>query len=88
MQSKTQIWPRAAPTISNLLLCMLGKLRQVITLRTRVPRIRSGLTPIFQDSTNISKWFKFNDHSVTLASKSQVLNEEAFLLFYVIQSLA
>ncbi|RFU24222.1 hypothetical protein B7463_g12119, partial [Scytalidium lignicola] len=35
-----------------------------------------------------SQWFKFNDHNVTLASKSQVLNEQAFLLFYVIQSLA
>jgi ubiquitin carboxyl-terminal hydrolase 22/27/51 len=36
----------------------------------------------------ILQWFKFNDHKVTVASKSQVLNEEAFLLFYVIQSLA
>lgn len=35
-----------------------------------------------------NQWFKFNDHNVTLASKSQVLNEQAFLLFYVIQSLA
>lgn len=34
------------------------------------------------------QWFKFNDHKVTVASKSQVLGEEAFLLFYVIQSLA
>lgn len=35
-----------------------------------------------------NQWLKFNDHTVTLASKSQVLNEQAFLLFYVIQSLA
>jgi len=35
-----------------------------------------------------NQWFKFNDHNVTLASKSQVLNEQAFLLFYVVQSLA
>jgi len=35
-----------------------------------------------------NQWLKFNDHNVTLASKSQVLNEQAFLLFYVIQSLA
>lgn len=35
-----------------------------------------------------NQWFKFNDHNVTLASKSQVLDEKAFLLFYVIQSLA
>lgn len=34
------------------------------------------------------QWFKFNDHNVTLATKSQVLNEQAFILFYVIQSLA
>jgi len=35
-----------------------------------------------------NQWFKFNDHNVTLASKSDVLGAEAFLLFYVIQSLA
>ncbi|PVH76016.1 ubiquitin carboxyl-terminal hydrolase-like protein [Cadophora sp. DSE1049] len=35
-----------------------------------------------------NQWFKFNDHNVTLASKSDVLNSEAFILFYVIQSLA
>ncbi|RDL30436.1 Ubiquitinyl hydrolase 1 [Venustampulla echinocandica] len=35
-----------------------------------------------------NQWFKFNDHNVTLASKSQVLNEQAFLLFYVVRSLA
>lgn len=35
-----------------------------------------------------NQWFRFNDHKVTLSSKSQVLNEQAFLLFYVIQSLA
>lgn len=34
------------------------------------------------------QWFRFNDHNVTLATKSQVLAEQAFLLFYVIQSLA
>ena len=36
----------------------------------------------------IKQWLKFNNHNVTLASKSQVLNDQAFLLFYVIQSLA
>ncbi|EKD14206.1 uncharacterized protein L3040_003654 [Drepanopeziza brunnea f. sp. 'multigermtubi'] len=35
-----------------------------------------------------NQWFKFNDHNVTMASKSDVLNAEAFILFYVIQSLA
>ncbi|EPE26946.1 Cysteine proteinase [Glarea lozoyensis ATCC 20868] len=35
-----------------------------------------------------NQWFKFNDHNVTLATKSQVLNEQAFLLFYVVRSLA
>lgn len=35
-----------------------------------------------------NQWFKFNDHKVTLASKSEVLNAEAYMLFYVIQSLA
>ncbi|KAG9229858.1 hypothetical protein BJ875DRAFT_176361 [Amylocarpus encephaloides] len=34
------------------------------------------------------QWFKFNDHNVTLATKSQVLSEQAFLLFYVVRSLA
>lgn len=37
---------------------------------------------------NSFQWFKFNDHNVTLATKSDVLGAEAFLLFYVIQSLA
>ncbi|KAG0647155.1 Ubiquitin-specific-processing protease 8 [Hyphodiscus hymeniophilus] len=35
-----------------------------------------------------NQWFRFNDHNVTLASKSDVLQTEAFLLFYVIRSLA
>jgi ubiquitin carboxyl-terminal hydrolase 22/27/51 len=39
-------------------------------------------------SLTVFQWFKFNDHKVTTATKSQVLAEEAFLLFYVIQSLA
>ncbi|RKF73022.1 putative ubiquitin carboxyl-terminal hydrolase 8 [Golovinomyces cichoracearum] len=34
------------------------------------------------------QWFKFNDHKVTLATKSEVLSAEAYILFYVIQSLA
>ncbi|KAH8590918.1 hypothetical protein B0O99DRAFT_520500 [Bisporella sp. PMI_857] len=35
-----------------------------------------------------NQWFRFNDHNINLATKSQVLNEQAFLLFYVIQSLS
>jgi len=35
-----------------------------------------------------NQWFVFNDHKVNLASKSDVLKSEAYLLFYVIQSLA
>jgi ubiquitin carboxyl-terminal hydrolase 22/27/51 len=35
----------------------------------------------------IKKWFLFDDHKVTLASESQVLAAEAFLLFYIVRSL-
>jgi len=35
-----------------------------------------------------NQWFMFDDHKVTLASESQVLGAEAFLLFYIIRSLA
>ncbi|SZF03945.1 unnamed protein product [Blumeria hordei] len=35
-----------------------------------------------------NQWFKFNDHKVTLAMKSEVLSAEAYMLFYVIHSLA
>ncbi|KAI9743293.1 MAG: hypothetical protein M1818_003139 [Claussenomyces sp. TS43310] len=33
-------------------------------------------------------WFMFNDHKVSLASESQVLGAEAFILFYIVRSLA
>jgi ubiquitin carboxyl-terminal hydrolase 22/27/51 len=35
-----------------------------------------------------SQWFKFNDHKVELASLSDVLGAQAYLLFYIIRSLA
>lgn len=38
--------------------------------------------------TNSEQWFKFDDHKVTMASESHVLGAEAFLLFYIIRSLA
>ncbi|PHH69609.1 hypothetical protein CDD80_6613 [Ophiocordyceps camponoti-rufipedis] len=34
------------------------------------------------------QWFKFNDHKVELASVSDVLGAQAYLLFYIIRSLA
>lgn len=34
------------------------------------------------------QWFKFNDHKVELASVSEVLGAQAYLLFYIIRSLA
>lgn len=34
------------------------------------------------------QWFKFNDHKVELASVSEVLGSQAYLLFYIIRSLA
>jgi len=34
------------------------------------------------------QWFMFDDHKVTLVPESQVLGAEAFLLFYIIRSLA
>ncbi|RGP71833.1 ubiquitin carboxyl-terminal hydrolase 22 27 51 [Fusarium longipes] len=34
------------------------------------------------------QWFKFNDHKVELASLSDVLGAQAYLLFYIIRSLA
>jgi len=62
---------------------------QAIMSRTRESEIRYA-PYLFcrRRHANEIQWFKFNDHNVTLASKSQVLNEQAFLLFYVIQSLA
>ena len=38
--------------------------------------------------TNTRQWFAFNDHRVELANKSDVLNARAYLLFYIIRSLA
>lgn len=35
-----------------------------------------------------SQWFKFNDHKVEMASISEVLGAQAYLLFYIIRSLA
>jgi ubiquitin carboxyl-terminal hydrolase 22/27/51 len=34
------------------------------------------------------QWFVFNDHKVELATKSDVLGANAYLLFYIIRSLA
>jgi ubiquitin carboxyl-terminal hydrolase 22/27/51 len=34
------------------------------------------------------QWFAFNDHKVELATKSDVLGARAYLLFYIIRSLA
>ncbi|KAL7619963.1 hypothetical protein AAE478_010510 [Parahypoxylon ruwenzoriense] len=34
------------------------------------------------------QWFSFNDHRVELAKKSDVLGSQAYLLFYIIRSLA
>ncbi|KAI8720278.1 Ubiquitinyl hydrolase 1 [Fusarium sp. LHS14.1] len=34
------------------------------------------------------QWFKFNDHKVEMASLSDVLGAQAYLLFYIIRSLA
>ena len=34
------------------------------------------------------KWFKFNDHKVEAAKVSEVLGAQAYLLFYIIRSLA
>lgn len=34
------------------------------------------------------QWFKFNDHKVELATMSEVLGAQAYLLFYIIRSLA
>ena len=33
------------------------------------------------------QWFKFDDSKVTLASEAQVLEAEAYMLFYVVRSL-
>jgi ubiquitin carboxyl-terminal hydrolase 22/27/51 len=34
------------------------------------------------------QWFKFNDHKVEMASKSDVLACQPYLLFYIIRSLS
>ncbi|KAJ3577761.1 hypothetical protein NPX13_g2809 [Xylaria arbuscula] len=34
------------------------------------------------------QWFSFNDHRVALAQKSDVLGSQAYLLFYIVRSLA
>jgi ubiquitin carboxyl-terminal hydrolase 22/27/51 len=36
----------------------------------------------------VPKWFVFNDHKVELATKSEVLGARAYLLFYIVRSLA
>jgi ubiquitin carboxyl-terminal hydrolase 22/27/51 len=33
------------------------------------------------------QWFKFNDHKVVLAKKTEVLNAQAYLLFYIVRHL-
>ena len=38
--------------------------------------------------TTAAQWFMFNDHRVELATKSEVLGAQAYLLFYIIRSLA
>lgn len=35
-----------------------------------------------------AQWFVFNDHKVELASKSEVLNAKAYLLFYIVRYLS
>lgn len=34
------------------------------------------------------QWFKFNDHKVEMAPKSDVLSAQPYLLFYIIRSLS
>lgn len=34
------------------------------------------------------QWFRFNDHKVQLASVSEVLGAQAYLLFYIVRTLA
>lgn len=34
------------------------------------------------------QWFKFNDHKVEMASKSDVMSAQPYLLFYIIRSLS
>jgi hypothetical protein len=58
------------------------------TLGLGIRYVEYNYSLLVTSTDKFSQWFKFNDHNVTLASKSQVLNEQAFLLFYVIQSLA
>lgn len=59
---------------------------EILAKRLLIRNLKTGHYVSYSRVGN--QWFKFNDHNVTLASKSQVLNEQAFLLFYVIQSLA
>lgn len=42
----------------------------------------------FSNSHVRPQWFKFNDHKVELAPVSEVLGAQAYLLFYIIRSLA
>lgn len=35
-----------------------------------------------------NQWFTFNDHRVELASKADVLAAKAYLLFYIVRTLA
>jgi len=75
--------------ICKVLSCMLAILKPVrIAPDLYIPSDTYLIGHYVSYSRVGSQWFKFNDHNVTLASKSQVLNEQAFLLFYVVQSLA
>jgi ubiquitin carboxyl-terminal hydrolase 22/27/51 len=49
---------------------------------------RSDVQKIDQSNDSAGQWFAFNDHRVELASKSDVLGARAYLLFYIIRSLA
>lgn len=58
-------------------------------VRLLVPR--QYTIALLKDHVNTNsflKWFKFNDHKVELAKVSEVLGAQAYLLFYIIRSLA
>jgi len=58
----------------------------LLSVVVHVGKLNSGHYISYSRVAN--QWFLFDDHKVTLVSESQVLGAEAFLLFYIIRSLA
>lgn len=60
----------------------------IVVKAIRSVPIPSPATPDILMETNVPQWMLFNDDQVTPATESDVLNADAYLLFYNLRSLA